>query len=440
MSKNFGVWWKTGDGCVEGRVPGVEKEVGGRQAVRGVGRCYSSPNQFREKSGSVGGDKPAIAEENEQMTPQDWESPAPAGMTMGVPARGGSEMAAVYAMRPLSLGELLDRTFSVYKSRFWLFAGIGAISALLQTVIGAAQLAPMHLAGMAGAFDAAKNRTGVAPTPFHPNYLAGIGLGMAMAFVGVMLLYLLVFVVTQAATVFALSEVYLGKPTTIGESVKATVGRWYRYLGIGIWQGASLMWLPGIFLIAGAILMATKISGLAILGGVLIFLGIVCGFPVGVILWLRNSVAVQATVIEGLTVRASMARSKVLTAGAKGKVFVLLLLAIALAYAASLLQMPLMFFVMFTIAKGGKAVGSEIVMLLIGFVGHALVQPVLMIGLSLLYFDQRVRKEAFDLVMLLGPGSAPVAPVAGVEGWAPVVAAVPIDEGLSPRTGDETLS
>jgi hypothetical protein len=430
MITNFDDWWKTGGDTVERGVREVEKKVGGGgETVHGGGRCYSSPNQVKEKSGSAGGDKPAIAEENEQMTPQDWESPAPVGMPMGVPARAGSEMAAVYAMRPLSLGELLDRTFSVYKSRFWLFAGIGAISALLQTVISAAQLAPMHLAGMAGAFDGARTRTGVAVTPFHPNYLAGIGVGMAAAFLGVSLLYLLVFVVTQAATVFALSEVYLGKPTTIGESVKATMGRWYRYLGIGIWQAGSMMWVPAIPLIAGVILMATKISGLAILGGVLIFLGIVGGFPVGVILWLRNSLAVQATVIEGLTVRASMARSKMLTAGAKGKVFVLLLLAVALAYAASLLQMPLMFFVMFTIAKGGKAVASEISMLLVGFVGHALVQPVLMIGLSLLYFDQRVRKEAFDLVMLLGPESAPVAPVG----------AAPIDEGLSPRTGNEPL-
>jgi len=371
-----------------------------------------------------------MAEENGQMTPQNWESPATVGMPMGVPGGGGPAMAAAYAMRPLSLGELLDRTFSVYRSKFWLFAGLAAVSALLQTVISAAQLAPMHLAGMAGAFDAAKNRPGAAPAPFNPNFLAGMGIGMAVAFVVVGLLYLLVFVVTQAATVFALSEVYLGKPTTIGESVKATMGRWYRYLGIGIWQGASMMWLPGIFLIAGVVLMATKISGMAILGGVLIFLGIAGGLPVGIIFWLRNSLGVQATVIEGLTVRASMARSKVLTAGAKGRVFVLLLLAGALAYAASLLQMPLMFFVMFTIAKGGKAVVSEMVMLLIGFVGHALVQPVLMIGLSLLYFDQRVRKEAFDLVMLLGPDSAPVAPVAGVA----------VDEGYAARIHDEPLA
>jgi hypothetical protein len=105
--------------------------------------------------------------------------------------------------------------------------------------------------------------------------------------------------------------------------------------------------------------------------------------------------------------------------------------------------MPLLFFVMFTIARGGKAVASEIVMLLVGFVGHTLVQPVLMIGLSLLYFDQRVRKEAFDLVMLLGPESAPVPmfvpPVAVESGSAELISAMPIDQSLRSRTDDETL-
>jgi hypothetical protein len=383
------------------------------------------------------------------MTPQDWESPETFHAPVGGAVYGSLERPAAYALRPLSLGELLDRTFSVYKSRFWLFAGIGAISGLLQTLIGAVQLLPMHLGAMAGAFDGARTRTTIHPSPFTPNYLAGIGVGMALAFIAVSLLYLLVFVVTQAATVYALSEVYLGKTTTIGESLKATWGRWYRYLGIGIWQAGSTMWISAIAFIAGAILIATKISGLAILGGVLVFLGVVGGIPAGVIFWLRNSLGVQATVIEGLTVRTSMARSKVLAEGAKGKVFVLLLLAGALSYAASLLQMPLMFFVMFTIARGGKAVVSEIVMLLVGFVGHTAVQPVLMIGLSLLYFDQRIRKEAFDLVMLMGPESAPVeAPV-----WAPAEAAAvqmpmaaapvfaePVDETLRPRTDDETLA
>jgi hypothetical protein len=371
------------------------------------------------------------------MTPQNWESPETLHAPGSGAAYGSPQRPAAYALRPLSLGELLDRTFSVYRSRFWLFAGIGAVSALLQTSISALQLAPMHLAGMAGAFDGSRMRTATPVAPFQPNYLAGIGVGMGLALVGVSLLYLLVFVVTQAATVYALSEVYLGKTTTIGESLKATIGKWYRYLGIGMWQAGSMMWIPAIALIAGAILMATKITGLAVLGGILIFLGIAGGLPAGIILWLRNSLAVQATVIEGLTVRTSMARSKVLTIGAKGRVFVLLLLAGALSYAASLLQMPLMVFVMFTVARGGKAVVSEIAMLVVGFVSQTAVQPVLMIGLSLLYFDKRVRTEAFDLVMLLGPESAPVQ---AMPMTVPPVLVEPVAEPISPRTDDETLA
>jgi hypothetical protein len=228
--------------------------------------------------------------------------------------------------------------------------------------------------------------------------------------------YMLAFVVTQAATVYALSEVYLGRQTTIGASVRATIGRWYRYLGIGIWQGFSRMWLPMAVAGAGGLLFLTKVSGLEVLGGILVFLGIAGGFPVGFILWLRNSLGVQATVIEGLTVRASMRRSKVLTVGAKGRIFVVLLLAGALNYAASLLQMPLLLFVTFTLAKGGKAIGSEIVMLMVSFLGHAVVEPVIMIGLSLVYFDQRVRHEGFDLLMLLGPEPAVARPMEGGEG------------------------
>ena len=32
-------------------------------------------------------------------------------------------------LRPLSLGELLDRTFSLYRNHFWVFVGIMAIPA-----------------------------------------------------------------------------------------------------------------------------------------------------------------------------------------------------------------------------------------------------------------------------------------------------------------------
>ena len=38
--------------------------------------------------------------------------------------------------------------------------------------------------------------------------------------------------------------------------------------------------------------------------------------------------------------------------------------------------------------------------------GYTVVTPVALIGNSLLYFDQRVRKEAFDIAFLLGEEKA----------------------------------
>ena len=39
-------------------------------------------------------------------------------------------------LRPLSLGELLDRTFTLYRNHFWLFVGIMAVPQLLILAIG----------------------------------------------------------------------------------------------------------------------------------------------------------------------------------------------------------------------------------------------------------------------------------------------------------------
>ena len=72
------------------------------------------------------------------------------------------------------------------------------------------------------------------------------------------------------------------------------------------------------------------------------------------------------------------------------------------------------------IQKGHEAIGSQIATLLIGFVGSSLVMPIFMIGLTIIYFDQRTRKEAFDIAMMLDPlpaptPSAPMTPVTPVE-------------------------
>jgi len=302
----------------------------------------------------------------------------------GNPAGAGVPTpAAAYELRPLTLGEILDRTFSIYRSNFKLFAGLSALAAAIELVMNLIQLAIQH-------------------TVRHQTLQLMTSI-ISFGFLIVSALLLLFAVnVTQAATVFALSETYLGKQVTIVSSIRATISLWYRYIGVAIWQVASFAWLPIILVVPGFLLIVTKISGLVILGGVLLFVGILGGYVGGFILYLRNSLGVQAAVIENLTVRQAMRRSKVLSAGAKGRIFVVELISLVLYLVVAMLQAPLLFLIAMAAKQGGEAIGAHAGILLVSFAGRTLVGPVIMIGLSLVYFDQRVRKEAFDLVMLMG--------------------------------------
>jgi hypothetical protein len=332
------------------------------------------------------------------MVPQDWESPAMVAAPTGMPYAGSTEIAAAYAMRPLSTGEVLDRTFSIYRSRFWLFAGIASVSGAVQLVANAFNLLGQHLVMSRYGF-----RTATASS--------SVG-----SLVGVLLFFLAVSV-TQAATVHALSEVYLGREATLGGSLRPAMGLWYRYLGIALWQIWSAIWLGLLLAVPATVLFFPQLglTSMAWLGGFFIFLALIGGTAYGVIAYIRNSLAVQAAVVEQSRVRASMRRSKTLTSGTKGRI---------LYWVAGAVQMPMVFFIAKTPLQ--PHVIAQAVILAISFVAHTLVSPVALIGLSLVYFDQRVRLEAFDLVMLLG-GEAP-APVA-----APVEA--PMEHGMEAGGG-----
>jgi hypothetical protein len=326
------------------------------------------------------------------MALENWGS-TEAGPVFESPEAPVSPPPLAFELRPLTLGEILDRIMTVYRSRFWLFAGLASVSAAMQTLVSGVQLFFY----------------GAPKVPFNPARFtpAMVGWG-ALVVVLVYLVFFMALSVTQAATAFALGEVYLGRRITVKESLKATIGKWYRYIGIALWQGWSMMWIPMAVLVPAIALFATKDKSLAVIGGVLLFLGFTAGIVVGFILYLRNTLAVPATVMEGLAVRKSMRRSKVLSAGTKGRIFVVMLLAGALKYAAGLLQMPFLMVVIFAGAQGHQARWAQGISLLVTFIAYTLVEPVLMLGLTLVYFDRRVRMEALDLEMMLGP--AVVAP------------------------------
>ncbi len=151
--------------------------------------------------------------------------------------------------------------------------------------------------------------------------------------------------------------------------------------------------------------MGTRVPGLAVVrGGFIVFVGFAGGMVYGVIAYIRNSLAIPAALMEGTGVRAAMWRSKTLATDTKGRIFVVLLIAMALYLVAGAIESPMLLLI--ARSPFQEHVMAQAAVLLIGFVAHTLVSPVALIGLTLVYFDQRVRMEAFDLVMLLG-GAAP---------------------------------
>jgi hypothetical protein len=368
---------------------------------------------------------------------QDWES-APGFFVATLPV-STPELTAAHALRPLTTGEVLDRTFSVYRSHFWLFAGLACLSGACSLVLNMLQLLAHHMVLVKyGVRIAAQEAQG-------------------SGFV-VMILLLPVGAVVYAASVFAVCEVYLGRGITAGGALRATMGKWLRYVGIALWQGWSALWLFGLLFVPSLVLITFAgvgggAAGAVIGGALMILLVIPVGGVYGVIAYIRNSMAIPAALMEGSGVRASMRRSKTLAKGTKGRIFVVLLIAVALYLVAGAIESPMLFIV-------GRSPLQEHVLaqasiLLIGFVSHTLISPVALIGLTLVYFDQRVRHEAFDLLVMLGPEAYPVAPAAmepvPIEA-APIeplleplpdtpapVEALPTDEVLPARADDETL-
>src|SRR4029077_10628101 len=106
-------------------------------------------------------------------------------------------------LRPMTLGEVLDRTFKLYKSNFWLFAGITAMPLLVSLVIN------VGAAGMG-----INQRKLVGSIAASPGMLFSI-IGGAVVF---LVVYLFLLGAAQAATVFAVSDLYLGRTPSLRES------------------------------------------------------------------------------------------------------------------------------------------------------------------------------------------------------------------------------
>jgi hypothetical protein len=296
--------------------------------------------------------------------------------------------ASAPVLRPLTTGELLDNTFTLYRSRFWLFAGMAALSGAWNAVLQMLQMLTRHM------------------IQSHYGFLIA-RVGMQISSIIVALLLLPVLGIVYAATVYALGEVYLLRPVTAAMALRATSGRWLRYVGITLWQIWSAGWLFLALFVPVVVLIPRGVNGgvSPLVIGSASLLAVLLAFPYGVVAYIRNSLAVPAAVVENIGVRASIRRSKQLAAGTKGRIFLLFIVVLALYFVVGMIELP--FGIIIARNPLAEHLMIQTAMLLVGFVAHMLLSPIFTIGLALAYFDQRVRKEAFDLQVLMGDEAIP---------------------------------
>jgi hypothetical protein len=254
------------------------------------------------------------------------------------------------ALRPLSAGELLDRTFSLYRSHFGLFL---AIFALPHLIVLAFQC------------------LGVALEPAGPQ-LANIMARLPWIY-GAGVLSWIFGAISQAATVVAVSQVHLDRLTSVIDAYSRAKKHLLGVVGLTLVVGLA----------AGACL-------ILIVPGIMLF-----------VMW---SLSVQAKVLEDKGIFDAMTRSSDLTRGRRWRIFVMWILFLLLAIVVSqLLQWPIEVAagVSGSIALQRVAPIWQIASMAATFISECLVGPLATIAFSLLYYDERVRKEAFDLQLMM---------------------------------------
>ena len=246
-------------------------------------------------------------------------------------------------LRTMSLSELLDSPFHLYRKHFVVFCGIVAISNLIILLFT------------------------VAESSFH-------FLSSRIAIFIFLLLVSIAYFFAQAAVISAVSQVHLGRPASIGASFAAV-------------KGSMVEVIFAIILTVTAIVFG------------LIF----CLVP-GMYLLVVWSLTIPVVIIENRGPLEAIKRSFFLTKGSWFRIFlVLFMVTVIMCSIAFTILIPV--FVLMIIWGMQNPQGIPVWILVLFqisiFIATCVAVPISLIATSLIYYDQRVRKEGFDLQLMI---------------------------------------
>ena len=291
-------------------------------------------------------------------------------------------MQAVQApmLRPLGVGDVLDRTFNVYRAKPLIFIGLSAIWYLV-LVLFFILLAVVIFAGALAAFA----RQTATPSP---DQIAGAVAGTIGFVIVAVIVAILLFSAQSAALVHAAARRYLAKEVTIGEAFRAGLSASFRLFIAGVLVFLAIVALWAALLIVAAIANQAIVWVVAVLGGMVATFYLACS-------WL---VAPVIVVIEKMGPVAALGRAWRLSSGNRWRILGIQVLLLILNLVLSILIGGLFG----GLAAAGQSAPTQfgtysVVQSLVNLASTIIWAPVQWIAFTVLYYDLRVRKEAFDL-------------------------------------------
>jgi hypothetical protein len=286
-------------------------------------------------------------------------------------------------LRPLGVGDIVDRVFSMYRQRALLFAALSAVPYLaLFLVIGGmalslgSQLAPL------APFIEDLGTPGQVPNVRITPQIAGALFTLVVIGVVAGLVSVLFLSVQIGSLVDAAAARYLGRETTIGASFRAGLRVAPKIIGTGLLLFFSLLigWLV-LFLV---MIIANN--------AIVVVVGILAGLVVTVFVFASWLVAPVVAAIEPVGPIHAVRRSWWLSNGHRWRIIGLqILLAVLQGVLSTLISF------IFVASFISDPVLRVVLQNIVNVVATVLWAPVEWGTFTILYFDLRVRKEALDL-------------------------------------------
>ena len=288
---------------------------------------------------------------------------------------------AEFELRPMSTGELLDRSFRLYREHFVLFAGLMALPAMFEC---GTTLFVQLVAGLGS--DTIRTKVALIGTLANVGRLYAYGLAAGL-------------------TSIAAGGLWMGRPGAIRDIYSQFLmhldSLTYLYIlagvgMIGLGLATSAMRVAATTLLVAVGAQQQVSHGIAL---IMSFAIAITGFYV---LAVRYGAAVPALLFEDLVARESLGRSATLTRGHRGRVFLILLLMTVIIYAAVILfEVPVAVVEFLMPDPSHVPFWVSVLRAMATSVGSIVSLPIPIIALVLLYYDIRIRTEGFDLQVMI---------------------------------------